>query len=313
MPDELIGWPAGGREKFGSSPLQLSHTLHRSPLFSHAALARLIEGAKRENYYVNTMDVSSHNVRSRREGAIVDISGADVLEAVRTGQIWILIQNPDQVDPAYGALLEDLYREMSAQVPGFQPFNKKMTVLISSPKIQVYYHCDVPGQTLWQVRGNKSVYVYPAKAPYLEPAALERIVLGEAHEISLRYEPAFDDDAIVYDLQPGQMLHWPLNAPHRIVNADCVNVSFTTEHSTPDIRRSYRMNFANGVLRNRMGISNPSQATAGPSYWGKLLVGAAYKASGLKKRKSQVFKIDFAVDPKSPRSVRSIPPYEFRK
>jgi hypothetical protein len=313
MRDDLIGWQSDTAEHFGSKPLQLGHTLHQSPLFTESALARLIEGVSRENYYVNTMDVTKHNIRSRREGAIVGITGQQVLEAVRTGQIWILIQNPDHVDPAYGELLESLYREMAERVPGFRPSRKKMTVLISSPNIQVYYHCDVPGQTLWQVKGNKSVFVYPNHAPYLEQAALERIVLGEAHEISLKYDPAFDKDAIVYDLQPGQMLHWPLNAPHRIVNADCVNVSFTTEHFTPDIRRTYFVNYANGLLRNRLGMTNLSQTTAGPTYWSKFLVGAAYKASGAKKKRSQVFKIDFAVDPTAPRGVRTIPSYEFRK
>jgi hypothetical protein len=313
MRDQMIDWQADTAAQFGGRPLRLGHTLHQSPLFSDAALARLIEGSAREDYYVNTMDVTSHNVRSRREGAIVDISGAEVLEAVRSGQIWILVQNPGKVDPAYGELLESLYAEMAERVPGFTPSRKKMTVLISSPKIQVYYHCDVPGQTLWQVKGSKSVYVYPNRAPFLEQAALERIVLGEAHEISLKYDEGFDKEAIVYDLQPGQMLHWPLNAPHRIVNADCVNVSFTTEHFTPDIRRTYFVNYANGVLRNRLGISNLSQGITGPAYWGKFLVGAAYKVSGAKKKRAQVFKIDFAVDPKAPRGVRSIPPYEFRK
>ena len=66
---------------------------------------------------------------------------------------------------------------MAETVPGFSPFRTKMTVLISSPDIQVYYHCDVPGQTLWQVRANKTVSAYPNRAPFLEQAALERIVL----------------------------------------------------------------------------------------------------------------------------------------
>ena len=144
----LIGWRPGVEKTFGSEPLRLGHRLHRSPLFTDAALVRLIEGSSREDYYVNTMDVGAHNVKSRREGAFVDIAGADVLEAVRKGQIWILLQNPDRVDPAYGEILEGVYRELAHSVPGFRPFRKKMTVLISSPNIQVYYHCDVPGQTL---------------------------------------------------------------------------------------------------------------------------------------------------------------------
>lgn len=313
MQEAIIDWRPDAIARFGAEPLQLDHSLHRSPLFSDEALARLVEQSTRENYYVNTMDVTAHNVKSRREGVFLDISGTQALEAVRKGQIWILIQNPDRVDPAYGEMLESIYAEMADKVPGFRPFRTKMTVLISSPNIQVYYHCDIPGQSLWQVRGNKSVYVYPNRPPYLEQPALERIVLGEAHEISLRYDPAFDRDAIVYDLQPGQMLHWPLNAPHRIVNADCLNVSFTTEHFTDDIRRQYFVNYANGILRNRLGWNDLSRRTTGPAYWSKLLVGGAYKLSGAKKKRAQVFKVDFAVDPEAPHGVRTIPAYEFRK
>ena len=79
MHDDLIEWQTDTARHCGARPLQLAHGLHKSPLFSQPALARLIEGAKRENYYVNTMDVTAHNVRSRREGAIVP--GAGVLKA----------------------------------------------------------------------------------------------------------------------------------------------------------------------------------------------------------------------------------------
>ena len=94
MQQPVIGWPADATATFGAKPLQLGHSMHKSPLFADAALARLIEGSARENYYVNTMDISAHNVKSRREGVIDGISGADALQAVRDGQIWILIQNP---------------------------------------------------------------------------------------------------------------------------------------------------------------------------------------------------------------------------
>ncbi|MGI9406697.1 MAG: hypothetical protein ACR2O4_10035 [Hyphomicrobiaceae bacterium] len=202
-------------------------------------------------------------------------------------------------------------------MPGLRTFKHKMSLLISSPNVQVYYHADVPGQTLWQVRGTKRVYVYPNKAPFLPQAALEKIVLGEAHEISLDYEPWFDNYAQVIDLQPGQMAHWPLNCPHRIVNADCLNVSFTTEHWTDALRDAYAVNYANGILRKRLGDRFDevplSQSTDGLGKWGKMGVAAAAKFSGLQKRNKTPFHIDFKVDPSAPHSVRDIEAYDFRK
>ena len=124
MADCIISWQADTISNFGAEPVRLDHGLHRSPLFADAALAQLIESSRRENYYVNTMDVTAHDLRSRREGTI-DIPGAAVLEAVRRGQIWILIQNPELVDQAYGELRDSIYREMADRV-------------MTSPAVDVY-------------------------------------------------------------------------------------------------------------------------------------------------------------------------------
>lgn len=313
MSTTKMNWSGVNVSRFGLEPQCITHKMHEHPLFSNAALARLIEKSARNNYYVNTMDITSHNVRARREGEIRDLSGEAAIDAVARGRLWIMLLKPEEVEPAYQDLVDELYAEMAEQVPGFKPYGQKMSILISSPNIQVYYHCDVPGQTLWQVRGNKHVYVYPNASPYIDRASLERIVLGESHEISMPYEESFDKGAEVYDLQPGQMLHWPLNAPHRIVNGNCLNVSFTTEHFTTEIRRSFVSNYANGVLRRQLGIKDPTITTAGPGYWAKYAVAGAWKLSGMQKKRRQSFKVDFVVDPGAPDCVRTIPAYEFRK
>ena len=182
-------------------------------------------------------------------------------------------------------MLREIYAELEARVPGFKSYKHKMSILISSPKVQVYYHADVPGQTLWQVRGTKRVYVYPNTAPFLPQPGIEKIVLGEAHEVSLDYQPWFDSTPQVIDLEPGRMLHWPLNCPHRIVNADCLNVSFTTEHLTDELRNAYAVNYANGILRRTLGLQNLARPTSGLGLYARLGLAAAYKFSGLQKRR----------------------------
>ena len=80
---------------FGKHIVNLGHRLHESELFSDAGLARLIEATPRQSYHVNTMDVTTHDPRSRREGMIDGLSGAQTLEAVRKGHIWVLLQQPN--------------------------------------------------------------------------------------------------------------------------------------------------------------------------------------------------------------------------
>jgi len=298
---------------FGRHIINLGHRLHESPLFSDDALARLLENAPRSSYHVHTMDPTTHDPRTRREGDIVGLSGHEVLDAVRNGRIWILFQNPGDFDPAYADMLAGIYAGFEDRVPGLETFRHKMSILVSSPKVQVYYHADAPGQTLWQVRGVKKVYVYPGSTPFAPPERIEKIVLGEAHEISLDYQPWFDDYATVIDLEPGRMLHWPLNWPHRIVNHDCLNVSFTTEHWTSDLRSRYLVKFANGILRRYAPNARLSESTDGPMAWAKFGLAAFVKASGLQKARRQRFNIDFRVDPMAPFCVRDIDAYALQK
>jgi hypothetical protein len=310
MPSSLFtDWSERHAQLFGQHIVNLGHRLHTSPLFDDAALAKLIERTPAVRCHVNTMDTATHDRRTRREGIIRGHDGHAVLDAVRDGRIWILLQNPGDTEPAYRDLLAGIYDEID-RLSGLRTFKQKMSILISSPRIRVYYHADVPGQTLWQVRGMKRVWVYPNAAPFLPQPALERIVMGEAHEISLDYEPWFDEYAEVVDLEPGRMLHWPLNCPHRIDNLDTLNVSFTTEHWTRELRAAYAVNYANGLLRRTLGRECLSQSTTDLVVPGKAALAAAHKLSGLQKKRRARFKIDFEVDPGAPGGVRDIAPIE---
>ena len=306
----IIDWKSESANLLGKQPVQLTHSLQCHPLFSETTLTRVLSRLDRSDYYVNTMNVDAHDASSRREGELAGLSGEAIFQAVRQGRLWILIQNPGKAETGYQDLLKSIYEEMHSHRPDFKSKFHKLTILISSPHVQVYYHCDIPGQTLWQVQGEKRVHLYPNKPPFLQQSNLEKIALGEAHEISLPYNPAFDKHAQVFNLQPGRMLHWPLNAPHRIVNGDSMNISFTTEHFTPSERRSYYVNYANGLLRSRLGLRNLSLRTTGPSYGFKSTLTASHRLFRKIGRYQRKLVVDFAVDPNAPNSIRDIPPHE---
>lgn len=308
----ISDWENHYPELFGHHSLRLRHTLSESTLFTDAALIELLERAPRQNYHVTTMDKTGHNPNFKREGQFGDLGGEDILQAVRNGSIWINFQSPHEIKSEYGELLADIYREFEARVPGLKTYKHKMTILISSPKLKVKYHFDLPGQTLWQIRGTKRVYVYPSKAPFLTQNALEKVAINEAHETDLQYQDWFDDHAEVYELEPGQMLHWPLNRPHRVENHDCLNVSLTTEHWTKPLRNQYAVNYGNAMIR-KLGLRNLSQRTGPTSLYPKAAIAAATKLSGIQKKRMKPFIIDFEVDPNAEDCVRNITPFEYRK
>ena len=306
----FTNWSHQHTELYGKKPMHVRHRLHRSELFTDEALAALIERLPRSHYHVNTMAPAGDRTMMWREGQIEGLSGQEVMDAVRNGQIWVSLQRLEEIDDNFAAMLGNIYDDVESRVDGLSTYKRSLGLLISSPKAQVYYHCDIPGQSLWQIRGRKRVYVYPATVPFLTPEYMETIVLGEADEEHMPYEPWYDEHAAVYEMEAGDMLHWPLNAPHRVENLDCLNVSLTTEHWADDLRASYAVHYANGVLRRWTGGQQLARQTSGAGLYAKMALAAAVKYSGITRRRQRKFRIDFQVDPTSSRGFRDITAFD---
>ena len=277
-PTVFPAWRPEHSQAWGREPTRLPHTLHSHPLFGRDALAELIERCPRQHYALVQTGGSDTAGRRWREGDIAGVSGARVIDTIGRASLWLNLRDVAAVDPRYGALLQAAYDEVAAHVPGFRAQSLKLGILISSPGARVHYHCDLPGQALWQIAGRKRVFVYPPQPPYLQPQALENIAYS-GYEFKLDYQPSFDAAAQVFELAPGQMLTWPLNAPHRVENFDELNISLTSEHWTAANRRSQRVLLANAVMRHRLGVAAASQAHSGPGYWAKVALQAAWRRS----------------------------------
>lgn len=87
----------------------------------------------------------------------------------------------NEIDPRYGKLLDEIFAELEDRVPGLKTFKRINEILISPPCAQVYYHFDTAGQTLWQIAGNKRVYLYPPAPSFLTPQSLENVMRYHNH------------------------------------------------------------------------------------------------------------------------------------
>ena len=234
------------------------------------------------------------------------LSGAELMRAVKNGHLWLNITRVDRADARYRALIDGLYAELAAQVPGFAPDSSQGTLLVSSPHAMVYYHVDGPATVLWHLRGRKRVWVYPAlDARYAQREALEDIFAGVRHEY-LPYDAAFDDAATVVDLQPGQWLAWAQNAPHRVTNVDSVNVSLSTEHFTRQGRWRARVYVANRYFRRRWGMAGLSTQEKGPAALMKVLVHRLARQAGLDPTQPRSYVPVLRVDPGAPDGVTAL-------
>lgn len=289
-------WPAAAVAGWAQRPMCLEHRLHNEPLFSLDALGDLIDGYPREHYALVEMGPQGSDRRLWREGDIGGLSGDKVIEAIAKGRMWLNLRNVSRVDQRYGEVLANIFEEVQTHVPGYETYNQTSGILISSPNAQVYYHMDLPGQSLWQLHGRKRVYVYPADEPYLGQKQLEHIALYGV-EVDIPYEASFDEAADVFEIGPGEMVHWPLNAPHRVENLNSLNVSMTTEYWTENIRRRQMVTMANGILQDKFGLTPVSRNTSGPGFWAKAALQAAVRRSGwMKKERNKRRAVTFQLD-----------------
>jgi hypothetical protein len=307
MKGKIFGkWDETHSQLWSHQPIRLEHEMHKSPAFSMDELAKLIENYPREHYSLVKTGARGSS-RVWREGDIGDLSGRQVVEAISRGGLWLNLRNVTSVDRRYRELVDQMFAEVAAHVSGFDAPTHQAGILISSPDAQVYYHADLPGQGLIQFSGRKRVYLYPNTPPFVRPEHLEDIALFDV-EVDIPYQPWYDRHAQVIDLEPGQMLNWPLNAPHRVENLGTVNISMTVSYVNQDIRRAQIVNLANGMLRHRFGYAPKSRSIRGPSYFGKAVMQKLLRdGKWLKRERTARRTIDFRLHADHPGEIVDLP------
>lgn len=293
----ITDWTPDKAKAFTKANLAFEHGLHERPMFDDAGLESLLDRYPRDKLGVFTMGADPVDWQSWRRGSAGDLSGKQLLDAAKAGRIWLNLRHANDYLDDYAALETEIFAEKTART-GVRTFKRDLGILISSANAQVFYHLDVPLVSLWQIRGQKRVWVYPVAAPHVGEEQLEKIVLRETAE-QMAFRPDFDGMAEVYDLTPGKMVTWAQNAPHRIENGPMLNVSLSIEFMTPAALMRANVLYANGVLR-KAGARPSVQDVPHPGALAKIALARAVKASGMSKTFDKVLPKTFKLDPARP-------------
>jgi hypothetical protein len=244
-------------------------------MFSDEGLMSVLDRYPRDRLGVFTMGDDLTDTSTWRRGSAGRLRGEQLLAAVQSGRIWLNLRDTDKHLPDYAALLREIIadKERALGVPILKP---DLGLLISSPRVEVFYHLDVPLSSLWQIRGEKTFRLYPRAAPYVAAAQIERFVLREA-EGQFDFDPLWDADAEPFILTPGVMVTWPQNAPHRVSNGAMMNVSLSMEFMTPAALFRANILYANGLMRRWWGCEPRVQTQIGPTALMKMVLARARK------------------------------------
>ncbi|HEY5105224.1 MAG TPA: hypothetical protein VII73_00480 [Caulobacteraceae bacterium] len=299
MTGAIVDWSPDKIQAFGARTLTFRHNLHERPMFSDEALISVLDRYPRERLGVYTMGEDLVDWTSWRRGEADALTGAQLLEAVRHGRLWLNLRNADTWLPEYADLCAEIAADKEAHVPGLRTFRRDLGLLISSPRTQVFYHLDVPLSSLWHIRGRKRIWFYPRTEPFVSDAQIERFVRQEA-EGQFPFTPAWDADAQALDLAPGDMVTWAQNAPHRVANGDMLNVSVSMEYMTPPAAMRANIIYANGLIRRRLGVEPRVQTAFGPAALAKVALARGIKAARRKRAYKPILPPTFTLDPAQP-------------
>lgn len=234
---------------FPGQPFLIGHRLAGHALF---ALPRLIELAKHQppenvEYNAGDLPVNQDPKRTPRNGLSVE----ETIRRIEECRSWLVLKHVEQ-DPEYHDLLHDCLSTVEALLPPrFRPVcRREGFIFVSSPGSVTPYHMDDEHNFLLQVRGRKVVNLFDADdRSLLSEEEIERHFSGAHRNLSFKDE--YQRKAQVFELSPGQALHFPVNAPHWVKNGAEVSVSFSITFRTRATERRETVYFVNNYLRGR--------------------------------------------------------------
>lgn len=279
----VINWNKDVLNNFTLKDQIATHNLHLHPAFSEENLIRILDKYPKEDLGVFTMGYNPKAWGEWVRGRPGNLNGEQLMQAVKNGRIWLNLRRSNLIDEELQEILDKMFKEINEHT-GVMTFKHDLGILISSPNAHVFYHADMPLVVLMQIKGIKRVFLYPPQEPYINDEQAEAIALKETDE-QLKYNPEWETDAFIHDLRPGELLSWRQNAPHAIVNHDCVNVSLSVEYMTAESLWRANLLYANGLLRRKHKMNPKIEKSLKLAEPFKIAYARANKANGCDKKK----------------------------
>lgn len=300
----FVDWPDHSKETFGKDVLLAEHNISKSNLFTDDGLAHLLDEYPRDQLDIWTFGKQREGHNPALRGRAPRMSGKDIVDAVKHGEIWLNLRRASEeifdLEHIAGSVFESIDAAIDQRTT-----KHDMGLLISSPNVQVHYHLDIPMVALFQLRGRKRLWLYPrnedlAPSPYIED------IVHMKREEDLPYRTHFDEHAQVYDLLPGMGLTWPQLAPHRVQNANCVNVSLSCEYMTTSSLVNANAAYTNAFLRENMNLAPTMHNQVGPASYSKAAFAQIHKRLSQRGPRSSPTPITFELDISKENCVKSL-------
>ncbi|MHA6318124.1 cupin-like domain-containing protein [Altererythrobacter sp. CAU 1778] len=261
-------------EVYPVNPAKLAHGLRGDARLSLEALVALAVDLGEDSVEYNPGDLPIGIAPEDIPAAAM--TPAETIRQIETAGAWMVLKRIEQV-PAYRDLLEDLLSELDpviARTTGPRHRSEGF-IFISSPGSMTPFHFDPEHNILLQLRGEKTMTVFPPDDETLcSPELHERFHTGKHHR-NLPWDDAFLPRGEAITIRAGEAIHVPVKAPHFVRNGSEVSVSLSITWRSAWSEAEASARGFNGLVR-RLGMQPRSPAAYPASNWIK---STAYRAA----------------------------------
>ncbi len=193
------------------SPTMLRHSLMGQPLLSVEALAKAATELPPE-YVERRIGNAAKGGEFKMDGSD-DANVANVIRSIDTSGNWVMLRFVEQL-PAYRELLDRLMDQIGPAIaPSTGPgLTVRGFIFISAPGTLTPFHFDCEYNMLFQIAGDKHFATYHPGPPWL-PFDRHEAYYGAGGNM-LPWNDAYEAEADVHHLQPGDALFVPYASPH---------------------------------------------------------------------------------------------------
>lgn len=227
--EQMVAFGPEARAAFAAAypnrPVQLTHGLAGHPLLDLPALAALAERMPADRVEYNRGDLP---LGLRPEDTPANgLTLGETIRTIESNGSWAVLKNVER-DPVYGALLDAALEELRPIVEASTGpmLHREAFLFITSPDSITPFHMDPEHNILLQIRGSKTMTVFPTHDEETVPAPKSEDFSRGGHR-NLAWEESFRARGIAFPLTPGQAVHVPVKAPHFVQNGDAVSISFS--------------------------------------------------------------------------------------
>lgn len=232
-------------------PAKLRHKLQDDGLFEITRLLQLAQTLHPENIEYNAGDLplGQDPAKTPMNG----LSPEETIRRIAECRSWMVMKNVE-ADPEYASLMERCLADISdaAAASTGAMHRKEAFIFLSSPGAVTPFHMDPEHNILMQVRGAKTMHVYPPR-DYSIVSPEQHEAYHEKGHRNLVYREEFEATATAFDMRPGDAVYVPVKAPHRVKVADEVAVSFSITWRSRYSDAEARVHHMNHRLR-RLGV-----------------------------------------------------------